>query len=233
MTVLIDIQGLKKDYRLGARTIHVLEHVDLQIARGEKVSIMGPSGAGKSTFLHVAGTLDMPSSGSVHYEGMDVFKFPDRKLAAFRNRTIGFVFQFHYLLPDFSALENVMMPGRIAGDSLPEIRKRARRLLEEVGLEERFEHRPGELSGGEQQRVAIARALVMEPKILLADELTGNLDASTSKGIHDLLHEINALHDTTLVVVTHNTGLADSMDRRLILQGGSIENRDRLQEDSE
>ncbi len=233
MTVLIDIQGLKKDYRLGTRTIHVLEHVDLQIARGEKVSIMGPSGAGKSTFLHVAGTLDMPTGGSVHYEGMDVFKFPDRKLAAFRNRTIGFVFQFHYLLPDFSALENVMMPGRIAGDSLPEIRKQAQRLLEEVGLEERFDHRPGELSGGEQQRVAIARALVMEPKILLADELTGNLDASTSKGIHDLLHEINTLHDTTLVVVTHNTGLADSMDRRLILQDGSIENRDRLQEDSE
>ncbi len=230
MAELIDIRNLKKDYRLGARTVHVLEEVNLQIARGEKVSIMGPSGAGKSTFLHVAGTLDVPTEGSVMYEGLDVFSFPDRKLAAFRNRSIGFVFQFHYLLPDFSALENVMMPGRIAGDPIPAVRKQAQHLLEEVGLGHRFDHRPGELSGGEQQRVAIARALVMEPKILLADELTGNLDASTSKGIHDLLHEINRLHETTLVVVTHNTGLADSMDRRLLLQNGCIEDRDNLEE---
>ncbi len=222
----IRIENLRKSYDLNGKTIEVLKGVDLELSPGERVSIVGKSGVGKSTFLHVLGTLDRPSSGKIFYDGEEVFRFNDRRLARFRNRTIGFVFQFHYLLPDFSALENVMIPLKIHRTSPEEARERARKLLEQVELGHRLDHKPGELSGGEQQRVALARALVMNPKVLLADEPTGNLDGQTSEGIHDLLEELNRTYRTTLVVVTHNQSLADRMDRQLRLHGGVIGVRD-------
>ena len=216
---------MHKSYTLVDKRIEVLRGIDLRIHAGEKVSIMGKSGVGKSTFMHVMGTLDRPSSGKIFFEGRDVFKYPDHKLSAYRNQTIGFVFQFHYLLPDFTALENVAVPMRIARRSQQDSAARATEVLEQVGLGDRLDHKPGELSGGEQQRVAIARALVMNPKILLADEPTGNLDEQTSLGIHLLMKELNELYNTTLVVVTHDHRLADRMDRRLIMHDGAIMDR--------
>ncbi|MBI5502630.1 MAG: ABC transporter ATP-binding protein, partial [Deltaproteobacteria bacterium] len=186
---LLRVCGLRKSFRHGGKDLQVLRGVDLTIERGEMLAIVGLSGAGKSTLLHVIGTLDAPSEGRVEFDGVDVARMGGRELAAFRNRTIGFVFQFHHLLPEFNALENAMMPAIIGRVPPDEARERALRLLGEVGLGQRLTHRPSELSGGEQQRVAIARALVMEPRLLLADEPTGNIDSTTAAGIHELFFE--------------------------------------------
>ena len=185
--------------------------------------MVGASGAGKSTFLHVVGTLDAPTSGAIHIGGSDVTNLSSRELSAFRNNTIGFVFQFHHLLPEFTALENTMMPGLIRRMERAELEENARRILVEVGLEARMTHKPGELSGGEQQRVALARALVMRPPLLLADEPTGNLDGRTSEAIHDLFFEMNERYSTTMLLVTHNPALAERMPRRLKLENGVVE----------
>jgi lipoprotein-releasing system ATP-binding protein len=209
------------------RTLDVLKGIDLQIDEGEVLAIVGASGAGKSTFLHCVGTLDIPTSGSIRLAGEELTTLSSARLADLRNRTIGFVFQFHHLLPEFNALENVMMPGLIQGKSKREMEAAARTLLEDVGLRERELHRPGELSGGEQQRVALARALVLAPKILLADEPTGNLDSKTSEQMHDLFFTINKQRGTTIVVVTHNTALAASMPRVVSLKDGRVETDER------
>ncbi|MGD0675995.1 MAG: ABC transporter ATP-binding protein [Polyangiaceae bacterium] len=209
------------------RTLEVLRGVDLQIDEGEMMGIVGPSGAGKSTLLHCMGTLDVPTSGSIRVAGEEVTKLSGARLADLRNRAIGFVFQFHHLLPEFNALENVAMPGLVQGRSKRELEPKALALLEEVGLRDRVSHRPGELSGGEQQRVALARALLLEPKLLLADEPTGNLDSATSVQIHDLFFAINQQRGTTIVVVTHNQALAASMPRVVTLRDGRVESDER------
>jgi lipoprotein-releasing system ATP-binding protein len=214
---------VQKSFRHMGRTLEVLRGVDLEIRDGEMLVIVGPSGAGKSTLLHCIGTLDVPTRGSIRLAGEEVTALPSSRLAELRNRTIGFVFQFHHLLPEFNAVENVMMPGLVQGRSKRELDARARALLEEVGLKERVLHRPGELSGGEQQRVALARALLLEPKILLADEPTGNLDSATSAQIHELLFAINKQRGTTIVVVTHNPSLADIMPRVVTMRDGLVE----------
>jgi lipoprotein-releasing system ATP-binding protein len=213
----IEVRGLTKHYWMHRQKIPVLKGIDVSIASGELVSLTGPSGAGKSTLLHVLGTLDTPSSGDVVMDGVDVWRQTPAAIARFRNERIGFVFQFHHLLPEFTALENVMMPGRVARRPFDEVEARARLLLAEVGLSQRIEHRPGELSGGEQQRVALARALMNEPRILLADEPTGNLDEHTGRGIHEIIERLNKERGITAVVVTHNPRLAERMPRRLHL----------------
>jgi lipoprotein-releasing system ATP-binding protein len=205
-----------------ARELAVLKGVDLEVRRGEMVSIVGQSGTGKSTLLHILGTLDRPSAGSVFFANKDVFSLRDGELARFRNEHVGFVFQFHHLLAEFSALENTMLPALIAGESRKAGIARAQPFLERVGLGDRLSHRPGELSGGEQQRVAIARALVMRPSIVFADEPTGNLDTATSKEIHQLLVDLNEQTQTAFVVVTHNVELAWKMERHLLMQHGMV-----------
>jgi lipoprotein-releasing system ATP-binding protein len=224
---LVIVNGVKKSFRHMGRTLEVLRGVDLEIHDGEMLGIVGPSGAGKSTLLHCIGTLDVPTTGSICIAGEEVTRLPGSRLADLRNRTIGFVFQFHHLLPEFSALENVLMPGLVQGKSRRELEPRAQALLEEVGLKERTLHRPGELSGGEQQRVALARALFLEPKLLLADEPTGNLDSATSVQIHDLFFGINKQRGTTIVVVTHNPALAASMPRVVTLHDGRVDKDER------
>src|SRR5580704_741624 len=209
------------------RTLDVLRGVDLEIGDGEMLAIVGPSGAGKSTLLHCIGTLDIPTSGSIRLTGEEVTKLPGARLADRRNRAIGFVFQFHHLLPEFNAIENVIMPGLVQGKSHRELEPRATALLEEVGLRDRALHRPGELSGGEQQRVALARAIMLEPRLLLADEPTGNLDSATSAQIHELFFSINKQRGTTIVVVTHNPALAERMARVVTLQDGRVEKDER------
>jgi lipoprotein-releasing system ATP-binding protein len=218
----LSIHNVFKSYFLHGKRIDVLRDVSLDIERGELVSLVGPSGAGKSTFLHVLGTLDAPAAGEVLFEGRSVFAMNDAQIAEFRNRTIGFVFQSHYLLPEFTALENVAMPALVQRADRSRTYTKARELLERVGLGSRVEHKPGELSGGEAQRVALARALVLQPAILLADEPTGNLDPATGEGIHQLLREVNRELGITAVVVTHNEALARSMPRRLRLAGGQV-----------
>jgi len=219
---LVIINDLTKSFQHMGRTLDVLRGIDLNIYAGEILSIVGPSGAGKSTLLHCIGTLDLPTSGRIRLAGEELTTLGSSRLAAIRNRTIGFVFQFHHLLPEFDALENVMMPGLIQGKSRKEIHARAQALLEEVGLAHRATHRPGELSGGEQQRVAIARALLLDPKLLLADEPTGNLDSATSDAIHDLFFQINRDHGTTIVVVTHNPTFAQRMPRVVQMRDGKV-----------
>jgi lipoprotein-releasing system ATP-binding protein len=218
----IRIEGLAKTYLLGEKRVEVLRGIDLEIAEGEMVALTGPSGAGKSTFLHVVGTLDVPSRGRILFDGEDVFERGEEALAAFRNATVGFVFQSHHLLPEFTALENTMMPALIRRVGRADARRRAEEMLGLVGLADRMEHRPGELSGGEQQRVAVARALCLGPRLLLADEPTGNLDPQTAEGIHALLAELNARMGITAVVVTHNERLASALPRRLRLTGGKL-----------
>lgn len=226
--VLLAARGLKKSFPQGdGGVLEVLKGIDLTIRAGESVAVVGPSGAGKSTLLHILGTLDRPTGGSFHFDGGMVFDRPDAELARFRNRHVGFVFQFHHLLPEFSALENVTMPARIAGVPRAVAEPQAEALLVSVGLGERLTHRPGELSGGEQQRVALARALVLKPRVLLADEPTGNLDYRTGEAIHQLLLQWNRDTGVTLVVVTHNRELADSLDRTVTLADGRIENEER------
>jgi lipoprotein-releasing system ATP-binding protein len=219
---LVRIEGLRKTYLLGERRLEVLRGIDLEIQSGEILALTGPSGAGKSTFLHVVGTLDAPTAGRVLFEGRDVFERDEEELALFRNQTVGFVFQSHHLLPEFTALENAMMPALIRRAGRAEARRRAAEILDLVDLADRMEHRPGELSGGEQQRVALARALCLQPRLLLADEPTGNLDPQTADGIHALLTGLNRKLGITAVVVTHNEGLAQSLPRRVRLAAGLL-----------
>lgn len=216
----IEVREVFKAFGNGVKRVEVLRGVNLTFSQGERVAIVGASGTGKTTLLHILGALDRPTSGKVFYWGQDVFELSDRDLALFRNREIGFVFQFHHLLPEFSALENTMMPCLIRGLSKREASERAREVLALVGLEGRLSHKPGELSGGEQQRVAVARALVMEPKVLLADEPTGNLDTKTASAVFDLLLELNRVKKVTLVVVTHNLQLSARMSRQIRLVDG-------------
>jgi lipoprotein-releasing system ATP-binding protein len=218
----LEVRQLYKSYFLNGKRIDVLSDVSLKIERGELVSLVGASGSGKSTFLHVVGTLDAPAAGTMHFLGRSIFDLNDAQLADFRNRSIGFVFQTHYLLPEFTAVENVAMPALIARQDKRQSMRRATELLDRVGLKERAEHRPGELSGGESQRVALARALMLSPQLLLADEPTGNLDPSTGEGIHQLLRELNRDLHVTAVVVTHNEILAQSMPRRLRLLNSQV-----------
>jgi lipoprotein-releasing system ATP-binding protein len=218
----LSIRNVFKSYFLHGKRVDVLRGVSLDIERGELVSLIGASGAGKSTFLHVLGTLDAPAAGEVLFEGRSLFAMNDAHIADFRNRTIGFVFQSHHLLPEFTALENVAMPALIQRRDRGPAYAYARELLERVGLGSRVDHRPGELSGGEAQRVALARALVLKPALLLADEPTGNLDPATGEGIHQLLREVNRDLGITAVVVTHNAVLAASMPRRLRLAAGEV-----------
>lgn len=220
---LVVIEALEKRFQHMGRVLEVLKGIDLVIDQGQILAIVGPSGAGKSTLLHCIGTLDLPSGGRIFLGGEELTTMRPSRLAAVRNRDIGFVFQFHHLLPEFSALENVMLPGLIAGRPRREMERSAAALLEEVGLTNRATHRPGELSGGEQQRVAVARALALEPRLVLADEPTGNLDSATSESIHELFFEINRKHNTTIVVVTHNPSFADSMPRVVHLKDGRVD----------
>ncbi|APR74931.1 Lipoprotein releasing system ATP-binding protein LolD [Minicystis rosea] len=220
---LIVVENLQKSFVHMGRKLQVLRGIDMTIDEGEVVAIVGPSGAGKSTLLHCIGTLDLPTSGTIRLGRDELTGLPSSRLAAIRNKTIGFVFQFHHLLPEFNALENVMMPGLIQGRSRREMEGPASALLTEVGLAQRMTHRPGELSGGEQQRVALARALVLSPKLLLADEPTGNLDTATSTAMHDLFFQINKKHGTTIVVVTHNQAFAESMPRVVTMRDGHID----------
>ena len=220
MKELIEVQKIFKSYGNGTKRVEVLKGVDLAFQRGEKAAIVGASGVGKTTLLHVLGTLDRPTAGKVLFEGKDIYALNEKDLAFFRNREIGFVFQFHHLLPEFNALENTMMPCLIQGISKEESHSRAEAILTMVGLRERFSHKPGELSGGEQQRVAVARALVLEPRVLLADEPTGNLDTKTGESVFDLLQEMNRIKGVTLVVVTHNLNLAEKLSRQIQLIDG-------------
>ncbi|OIP32051.1 MAG: hypothetical protein AUK47_21235 [Deltaproteobacteria bacterium CG2_30_63_29] len=216
----IHIVDLHKSFLHEGKRLNVINGIDSVFRKGEMVSISGRSGVGKSTFLHVLGTLDRPTRGQILFGDQDVFTLSSTQLARFRNQHIGFVFQFHHLLPEFTALENVMMPALIHRLSKADADRKARALLAEVGLSERLRHKPGELSGGEQQRVALARALVMEPTLLLADEPTGNLDQDTGEGIHDLFLELNRRFNLTIVIVTHDPRLAARMPTRLTMKDG-------------
>lgn len=219
---MIIAQDLKKSFHLDQTEIHVLNGVSLEIARGEMVAIIGASGVGKTTLLHILGTLDRPTSGSVRFDGEDVFAKDELSLADFRNRKIGFVFQFHHLLPEFTALENVMMPALIRRQAEEEARGAAESVLKEVGLEHRLEHRTGEMSGGEQQRVAVARALVLRPDLVLADEPTGNLDTHTGEDVFTLMRDLNRAKGVTFVIVTHNEALSNQADRIIRMVDGKI-----------
>lgn len=219
----IEARGLAKEFRDGERQVSVLRDLSLDVEPGECVGVIGESGVGKSTLLHILGGLDRPTGGSVRIGDTDLATCDDRELAHIRNERIGFVFQFHHLLPDFSALENVMMPVLIAGLPPADARARAEELLERVGLQHRMTHRPGELSGGEQQRVAVARAIARRPALVLADEPTGNLDPQTAAEIEGLLGELNRDSGITFVVVTHSDRLAGAMHRRLRLDDGRLE----------
>ena len=222
MNNLIRIVDLYKSYYDGLTELPVLKGVDLEVKKAEIVAIVGASGVGKSTLLHLLGGLDRPTEGTVFFEGEDIFALNDQELDRFRNEEIGFVFQFHHLLPEFTALENVAMPGLIARKKSDDAQDRAKELLDYVGLGERLEHRPSELSGGERQRVAIARALVNQPKVLLADEPTGNLDQKTSEAVHDLLWTLNDQFNQTFIIVTHNQTLAQRADRVIQLVDGQV-----------
>jgi len=215
-------KGLSKTFDHDGGHISVLRDVDLTVESGARIAVIGQSGAGKSTLLHVLGTLDTPTEGTVHYEGKDVFQLSSREIAQFRNRFIGFMFQFHHLLNEFSAVENVMIPRLISQIPRKQAAEDAKACLESVGLAHRFTHRPGELSGGEQQRVALARALVNRPRMLLADEPTGNLDGGTSDEIHALFDEINETYGTAMLIVTHNRSLAARMPIQLEMRDGRL-----------
>lgn len=216
---MLTAENLSKKYGL----LTVLQSVSLSIQQGEFVAIAGPSGAGKSTLLHLLGSLDMPDTGSIRLLGNEILKMPKRKQAAFRNKNMGFVFQFHHLLPEFNALENVSMPLWIAGVKKKEAAEQAKAVLEIVGLSHRLQHKPGELSGGEQQRVAIARAIVHRPAVIFADEPTGNLDTANAESVHQLFFKLREEYNQTFVIVTHNTHLAAMADRTLMMKDGRIE----------
>ncbi|MDH3998589.1 MAG: ABC transporter ATP-binding protein [Desulfuromonadales bacterium] len=221
--MMISVRELSKSFTTDQGVVNVLENLNLEIAAGERIAVVGSSGAGKTTFMHLLGGLDKPSSGAVHFEGEDIFAYSASTLDAFRNQSVGFVFQFHQLLPEFTALENVMMPALIRRTESKEASRRAQQMLEAVGLGHRLSHKPGQLSGGEQQRVAIARALVMSPKLLLADEPTGNLDSATSDEILALLDRLHAEYALTLIIVTHSQKVAAHMDRVVLMSDGALE----------
>ncbi len=218
----IRLEGVSKSYFMNEREIPVLKDISLSMEAGDCVSIVGASGSGKSTFLHLLGLLDRPTSGSIFYNDNELLLERESLVERFRNQNIGFVFQFHHLLPEFTALENVMMPALVAGWTVREARAAAKELLERVGLSGRVEHAPGELSGGEQQRTALARALVLRPALVLADEPTGNLDPTTGGAILDLLMELNRDLGTTFLIATHNLDLAGTMPRRFALEAGDL-----------
>lgn len=216
------VEGLRKEFRRKGGALEVLKGISFTLARGEMLGVVGISGAGKTTLLQIVGTLDRATSGTVAYDGRDVTGMPEEALAAFRNRTVGFVFQFHHLLTEFNARENVMLPCLISGMPWDRARARADELLREVGLSDRLTHRVGEISGGEQQRVAVCRALAMGPEVVLADEPTGNLDKETAAGVMDLLVELNRTRGLSLIVVTHNEELAGRMHRVIKIDDGRI-----------
>ena len=222
---MIKVTDLKKSFQMNGYTLDVLKGITLDIARGEMIAIVGASGAGKSTLLHMLGTLDRPTSGNVLFDGQDVFALPEEAQAEFRNKRIGFVFQFHHLLPEFTALENTFLPALIQNRPAAEAQEEAARLLTEVGLGERLHHKPGELSGGEQQRVAVARALMQRPDLVLADEPTGNLDTHTGDALFGLLRKLNKARGTTFVIITHNDKLSAQADRIIRMEDGQIVSR--------
>jgi len=217
---LIEAVGVTKSFKTAAGELRVLKGIDLSIGKGEMLGIIGASGAGKSTLLQILGALDRPTSGRVMFKERDIASMDENSLARLRNTSIGFVFQFHHLLPEFNSLENVMFPSIISGTSFPEAEKKANALLGELGLSGRTRHRPGELSGGEQQRVAVARALIQSPEVVLADEPTGNLDTSTGNDLFELFLELNKKKGITFVVVTHNKSLSDRCHRVLEMADG-------------
>lgn len=223
MNNYIRIEHVSKSFQRGTENLRVLKDITLEIGSREMVSIVGASGAGKSTLLHVLGALDRPSEGNIYFDDVDIFQLREVELANFRNARIGFVFQFHHLLPEFTALENVMMPLLISGISGSNVQEKAMRALQDVGLQARLHHKPGELSGGEQQRVAIARAIVNEPTVVLADEPTGNLDTKTGERINAVLHRLNREKGMIIVLVTHNEALAQTADRIIHLTDGEIQ----------
>jgi lipoprotein-releasing system ATP-binding protein len=222
---MIAVDSLSKNFITDRGKVEVLKEVSLNISAGARIAIVGASGAGKTTFMHLLGGLDKPTSGSVTFAGKDIFSYSASELDAFRNRSIGFVFQFHQLLPEFTALENVMMPALIGRDSVQDARMKATEILAAVGLDHRLDHKPGQLSGGEQQRVAIARSLVMSPRLLLADEPTGNLDSATSDEILALLDRLHQKRDLTMVVVTHSEKVATHMDRIVRMVDGRMQGK--------
>lgn len=215
---MIKVTQLTKSYQ----SLPVLKGVDLEIKKGEIVAITGASGAGKSTLLHLIGTLDNPDSGNIHFLDKEVLKMKKKELAKFRNKNIGFVFQFHHLLPEFTALENVCIPGFISGTPKKEVEKRAQELLDMLGLKDRINHKPSQLSGGEQQRVSVARALINNPAVVLADEPSGNLDSKNAEELHNLFFELRDTFDQTFVIVTHNNLLSEMSDRKLVMKDGLI-----------
>ena len=220
---ILKLERINKIYKGKSETIHILDDLSVEIEQGELVSIVGKSGSGKSTLLNMIGILDKPDSGSIVYMGKDISKFSEKEKNYFRNSSLGFVFQFHYLLPEFTALENIMIPALLKNRNRAEVEKRAKELLESVELSERAEHKPNTLSGGEKQRVASARAMMNSPKLILADEPTGNLDEDTSNHINQLLKKINREFGQTIVVVTHSAELASVTDRKLLLKKGKLE----------
>ena len=219
---LLTAKGIRKSFGQGPGRVEVLRGVDLEARPGEMTAIVGASGSGKTTLLQILGTLDTPDAGELLFSGRSLLGLQEKELAHHRNRNIGFIFQFHHLLPEFSALENVMMPGRISGRAEEEVSSRARHLLDRVGLAHRLAHRPGELSGGEQQRVALARALVQAPALLLADEPTGNLDSRSGEAVFSLLAELCRSMEMSMIMVTHNLELATLMDKKLSLLDGQL-----------
>ncbi len=219
---MIDVVGLYKTFPMGGRELVVLNDINLHIARGELIAIIGASGAGKSTLLQILGTLDRPTKGTVSFEGQNLFQLTEHQQAEFRNRRVGFVFQFHHLLPEFTALENACLPAMIQKREMADVIGEATKLLGEVGLGDRLHHKPGELSGGEQQRVSVARALMQQPDLVLADEPTGNLDSHTGDALFTLLRQLNRSRGTTFVIVTHNDKLSAQADRIISMQDGMI-----------
>jgi lipoprotein-releasing system ATP-binding protein len=222
MSRLLSLQSVTKSYQNGPLNVEVLKGIDLTVDAGQMVLIMGPSGVGKSTLLHLIGGLDNPTSGTIEINGTNILEISENEKARFRNENIGFVFQFHHLLPEFTALENVMIPGMIHGSMKSTLEEEARTLLDEVGLSERIHHRPGELSGGEQQRVAVARALINHPRLILADEPTGNLDKRNSEALYHLILELNDKYNQTFIIVTHNELMGQKATRVVELEYGKV-----------